>query len=65
MTGADVRQAYADLNGAEAAEELDQQVCEAAAHYGRMNDYDNPEDAIEALDVLRVLKDGEFAAYGF
>jgi hypothetical protein len=65
MTAADVKQAYEDLNGAEAAQEVDMRTYEAAAHYGRMNDYDRPEDAVEALDVLRVLKDGEFAAYGF
>ena len=65
MTGIDVMRAWSDLNGAESAEEVDMQTFEAAAHYGRMNDYIYPKEVLVVVDVLRVLKDGEFAAYGF
>ena len=65
ITSAQVRQAYADLNGAEAASEVHERCYLAAAHYANMNDYDNPEDAIEALDVLRLVHDNEFQRFGF
>lgn len=61
--------AYADLNGTEAADELPNRALEATAAYCTRNnlnprDDEDKHDVLLALDVLRLAYDGEFRYTG-
>lgn len=68
MNAAAIKKAYADLNGEEAANEIDLRLYEAAARYMDVNDYgidvEAERIALGALDVLRLVDSGEFVQFG-